>query len=260
MDERCVFCAGSLAGVAQGEHIFPQWLLKHLGVPKSDRMFQSVAAATASLDATGKPERVHGTWSFLEGRVCTDCNTGWMEHLEDKARPTLKKLMDGRGELLYLNQDERVTVTKWSAKTAFLVANVAPFKHPVPSGHLKALNGEDGQVPAGVQVFAAQVSSPTKSSYIQSMNWEHIYSSKAPIVGGAVGAYKIGIQFGNLLIVVAYSPSSFAQFATAAGIHIPLNPKTMVWPCYFYTPRVLPSVELPLWTFTRSLALAMGTN
>ena len=106
MTKTCVFCEGTLAGVGKGEHIFPQWLLKHLGLPKSDLMFQGVGAA-ASLDVEGKSERVHGTWSFLEGRVCTDCNTGWMERLETKARPTLKKLMDGTVNLFLLTEEER---------------------------------------------------------------------------------------------------------------------------------------------------------
>ena len=126
----------------------------------------------------------------------------------------------------------------------------------MPSGHLKALKGDEGKVPIGVYVFLGQAGSPTQSSYLQSMNWEHLYSSKNAIIGGAVGAYKIGVQFGRLLSLVAFTPSPYATFATAAGIHVPMNPSSMMWPSYLYTPKN--ATELPIWTFTRSLALAMG--
>jgi hypothetical protein len=55
----CVFCRRDLAGIAAEEHIFPRWLLKHLGIPKTDEMFQGVGM-TATLDtedATDRPPR-----------------------------------------------------------------------------------------------------------------------------------------------------------------------------------------------------------
>lgn len=40
MAGKCVFCRVTLTGVAAGEHIFPKWLLSHLGIPRTEQMFQ----------------------------------------------------------------------------------------------------------------------------------------------------------------------------------------------------------------------------
>jgi hypothetical protein len=251
----CVFCGGDLSTAPSEEHIFPQWLLKHLGIPKTDQMFQGVGLAATN--EIGEAVRIHGTWRFVEGRVCEPCNNGWMVALESKARPILKDLIDGERSVLTLTPEERATVTKWRAKTALLVANVSPFRHPAPAEHLRSLNGNDGIVPSGLSVFACLSKSPTQSSYLQSNHWTQIYSSRSGyVVGSLLDAYKIGIQFNYLFLLAAYWPDRNAVFATAAGLHVPMNQELKLWPSYFPTPPDGPEGH-PLWTFTRSLAVVI---
>jgi hypothetical protein len=251
MKRQCVFCRGDLQGVASEEHIFPQWLLKHLGIPRTDQVFQGTGAS-ATLDADEKDGRVHGAWRFVEGRVCARCNNGWLSELEEEVRPGLEALLAGAGKIVALTPPQRRLLSRWAAKTAFLVSNVSPFQRPVPPGHLWALNA-GGDVPPGVAVYAGQSGTPTKTAYIQSTQWTQFGSSRSGFVVGAMqDAYKIGLQIQDLLLLVAFAPKSGVSFVTAAGVHVPLNPERPVWPCYLATPPETP--QPPLWMFTRSLA------
>jgi hypothetical protein len=251
MAGQCVFCRRDLRGIAAEEHILPQWLLKHLGIPRTDQMFQGVGTS-ATLDVDQTEGRVHGTWRFVEGRVCETCNNGWLNDLERETRPGLEALIKGAGRIVALTPPQRRLLSRWAAKTAFLIANVSPFNRPVPPGHLWALNN-GGDVPPGVAVYAGQSGTTTRTAYIQSTQWHQFTSTRNGYVVGAMqDAYKIGLQVQDLLLLTAFSPKSGVQFVTAAGVHVPLNPERPVWPCYLAPIPEEP--QPPLWMFTRSLA------
>jgi hypothetical protein len=250
MAGECVFCRRDLSGAAAEEHIFPRWLLKHLGIPKTEQMFQGTGA-TATLDlGDATDQRVHGTWRFVEGRACKICNEGWLERLERDTRPGLEILIKHAGRIVALSPPQRVLLARWAAKTAFLIANVSPFQRPVPPGHLWALN-EGGDLPAGVHVFAGQSGTRTKLAYLQSTQWPQ-FSRGMPVVGALNDAYKIGLQIQDLILLVAFAQRSGVEFVTGAGVHVPLNPPGVIWPCYV-APAPQPP-QPPLWMFTRSLA------
>lgn len=251
MAGECVFCRLDLTGVAAEEHIFPKWLLAHLGIPKTDRMFQG-SGDEATLDADDVDGRIHGTWRFVEGRVCQKCNNGWLSDLERDTRPGLEVLMTNAGRLVALTPPQRLLLARWAAKTAFLVANVSPFQRPVPPGHLWALNN-GGPVPPGVAVFGCQSWTSAGAAYIQSTMWPQFHRRGFGIrVGAMANAYKIGLQIRDLMLLVAFTPTSGVDFITAAGVHIPLNPPRQLWPCYCAEMPEKP--QPPLWMFTRSLA------
>ncbi len=251
MPDTCVFCRRDLVGTAAEEHVFPQWLLNHLSVPRSDQMFQGVGSM-AMLDADETEGRVHGTWRFVEGRVCRTCNNGWLSQLEEDARPVLQELMEGAGTIVASTPTQRRIIARWAAKTAFLVANVSPFNHPVPAGHLWALD-EGGDLPPGVAVYAGQAHTGTKTAYLQSTTWPQFTARQdGYIVGALRDGYKIGLQFKDLMLLVAFAPMSGVRFVTAACLHFPLNPDGSIWPSY--TAPMPEQPQPPLWIFTRSLA------
>ena len=78
-------------GVRAREHAVPQWLMEHLGM-REDPLYLAVAQ---SADDVVLKSRRHVAGSFVEGRVCEDCNNGWMSALETEAMPILKPLIDG---------------------------------------------------------------------------------------------------------------------------------------------------------------------
>jgi hypothetical protein len=73
VNRECLFCGAQENGVLSKEHMIPKWLLEFLELPDDDRFFQGVAETTS-----GKlvEKREHSSFSFLEGRVCEECNTG----------------------------------------------------------------------------------------------------------------------------------------------------------------------------------------
>jgi hypothetical protein len=215
-------------------------------------MFQGFGmTATLDIDEV-EGRRVHGSWRFVEGRVCNKCNSGWLSDLERETRPGLEALIAGAGSVVALSDYQRRLLSRWAAKTAFLVANVSPFNRPVPPGHLRALNN-GGDVPVGVTVYAGQSGTTTNTAYIQSTQWlQFSRAGRGFPVGVMQDAYKIGLQIRDLLLLVAFALQSGVEFVTAAGVHVPLNPQRPIWPCYLAPVPDTP--QPPLWIFTRSLA------
>ncbi len=94
----CIFCRAKPAKWSE-EHVTPQWLLEHLGITRHSRMTQGYSGEE---DRT----REFSAYRFVEGRVCTSCNTGWMSRLETAAAPIVTSLVDGTANLAELSPAE----------------------------------------------------------------------------------------------------------------------------------------------------------
>src|SRR4051812_48809340 len=55
---------------------------------------------------------------FKVKRVCGDCNHGWMNDLENRARPVLTSLIQGRGRTIYVDSQRHIAT--WAVKTAMM--------------------------------------------------------------------------------------------------------------------------------------------
>ncbi len=91
MPRTCIFCNSPLTGVRAEEHVIPRWLMEYLEIT-DDQLYLAVAH---SEDDTIVKDRTHVAGNFVEGRVCEDCNNGWMNDLEKQARELLKPLIEG---------------------------------------------------------------------------------------------------------------------------------------------------------------------
>lgn len=103
MTRACIFCDSPLTGVRAKEHVIPQWLMAYLGIT-DDQLFLAVAQ---SVDNTILVDRKVDAASFVEGRVCENCNNGWMSDLETAAMELLKPLIEGRINILTLSDSFR---------------------------------------------------------------------------------------------------------------------------------------------------------
>ena len=208
--KRCVFCDREPASWSE-EHVTPEWLLDHLRVTAQDQMFQGLGTADGSVNL---PHRVHASRRFVEGRVCTGCNAGWMSRLETAASPMLKDLIDGNRGLSSLTDAERALLARWSVKTAYVIAGASVAKWPVPPPHMLTLNGDDGQIPGGVNVFACQRTFDPEHliNFIQSESWpQFLGEGGAPVqLSSARDAYKIAFSYKHLFLLVAFMPHSSA--------------------------------------------------
>lgn len=223
----CLFCGTVGSGSLTKEHVIPQWLLSHLGLPDDDQIFQGVANS-GSGELVGPP-RIHSSYAFVDGRVCDSCNSGWMSRLENAAIPVLTPLMDRSRTVDSLGRQETFVLAKWAAKTAYLHSWVGPLQRPVQRSHLEALRGDNGTPVLGVGVFAMQDSFVQPSAYIQTGHWpQFATSSPGSEEATPAEAYKVGLQFHHLYLLVAYWPNQSSIFVRLRNMHEQLLPSTTV--------------------------------
>ena len=229
MARRCLFCGAKGPGVLSDEHVIPEWLLNYVELPDDDIMFHGVAnAATGQLTKS----RIHSSFNFLEGRVCIECNTGWMSALEAVAKPILIPLLDNKRPVSNLSVEERLIVWKWTAKTAYVHSWAGPLKN-AQLPHLHALYGPAGLPVEGVYVVAMQADFTQPTGYYQAGTWPHFQPPAelvADVIGKASGSYKVGLQFRHLYLLTAFWPNPSVEIVLRQDMHLPVWPmKTAPW-------------------------------
>lgn len=223
MSAKCLFCGGREATPLTNEHVNPQWLLEHLGLPSDDKMLQGVVSTETGM-LVGRP-RVHSSHSFVQGRVCAGCNGGWMSRLENAVRPLLVSLIDRTKPIESLSVPEAALVSKWVGKTAYMHSWAGPLKDPVQVSHLEALCGDTGELVPGVGVCGMQAEYVQPSAYIQTGHWPQLCANERPDgVATPVEAYKIGLQYRNLHLLVAFWPNQTSMLTRVTGMHVRLFP------------------------------------
>ena len=220
MTRACIFCDSPLTGVRAKEHVIPQWLMAYLGIT-DDQLFLAVAQ---SVDNTILVDRKVDAASFVEGRVCENCNNAWMSDLETAAMELLKPLIEGRINILTLSDDERTTVAKWGTKTGYVISHAAPLqKTPEPS-HMRYMKDNAGAVPPRVEVFGQQSINTGDFRQIQRNQWPYLGKPLPNATPPPPGTYKIGFQFRCLMLLVAFWSDPKSMPMISAGIQIPLWP------------------------------------
>jgi hypothetical protein len=215
----CIFCDNPLTGIRAKEHAIPRWLMEYLGIT-DDQLSSAVAQ---SVDNAILIDRKMDAASFVEGRVCENCNHGWMSDLETASIDLLKPLIDGERNILTLSNDERTTLAKWTTKTAYVISHAAPLQKTPDASHLRYMKDNAGAVPLRVEVFGQQSINTGDFRQIQRNQWPHL-GEPLPNPAPPRGTYKIGFQFRCLLLLVAYwsDPKSIPMIS--ASIQIPLWP------------------------------------
>ncbi len=113
----CVFCG---RGPLTKEHALPRWLadplgghgsVKHAYLEPPDGALPTREWSSRGLDLKVKA-------------VCEDCNGGWMNALEGRARPSLYPMIEG-GDL-QLSAADCETITTWLLKTVLMLQLAEP--------------------------------------------------------------------------------------------------------------------------------------
>jgi hypothetical protein len=136
----CVFCG---ARPTTNEHVFPQWLLGV--IPGAGRLKHTWAAPE------GSDSESHA-WTtdvidFKANVVCgSECNHGWMERLEKRARPFLEPMIRGHQSTLYPEGAEMIAY--WALKTATMIDFAQEAEHRcVPESVYAELYAAKGVLP-----------------------------------------------------------------------------------------------------------------
>lgn len=257
-DENCLFCERALGGNRAKEHVVPAWLLKYLSVES-----QIVIPAVARMEDSEIIERRrHTADALLEGRICNDCNGGWMSRLEVAAKPLIIALIEGERLVFGLTDDERLLLARWSAKTAYMMNSSSNLRERIDSAHLRGIMTDADRLPTNVAVFFQQhglkEGHTRHFAWVQQNHWPYV-----PLVpplddeeNKGQGGYKIGLQFGQLVLLTVFWPHAGWKYVIGSGMHAPLWPVEAT--SFAYTINdTIPVNDSALWlmAFTRLLAV-----
>jgi hypothetical protein len=137
----CVFCG---ARPTTNEHVFPQWLI---GVIPGAGQLTHTWAAPEDSDSESRTWTTNDVIDFKARVVCgPECNHGWMERLEKRARPFLEPLIRGHSSTLYPEAAE--TIAYWALKTAMMIDFAQEAEHRcVPKSVYPELYAARGVLP-----------------------------------------------------------------------------------------------------------------
>jgi hypothetical protein len=228
MARTCLFCGRIISDRAK-EHVIPAWLQKTLGI--ADNFLLQVVSLTATNEVIDR--RLPTFDQHREGRICAACNNGWMSDLETDAGLVLKPLLAGHADIRHMSLPQRVTVARWAAKTAFMVNSSSSYDVRVPDIHFTGLYQHRHRLPLGVCVIG-QIHSPSCQIHVfQGPAW--MVSGNVPtrdeLVKAFKSSYKIGLQIGNLMLVIGYFPIAAYTLDLWRDVHCclwPLIPR-VVW-------------------------------
>lgn len=128
----CCFCGG---GPLSGEHLWPAWAGPIL--PRSaGRDYIALKRVWGDAPIVESVRRKQG--ALVEDRarvVCTACNNGWMNRIEQAARPSVERMILGRETSLA--QPEASRLTRWVTLKAMIIDRHRSREHVFTEDELK---------------------------------------------------------------------------------------------------------------------------
>lgn len=156
--KECAFCAGPSGGKNKSrEHVLPDWLNKYLPYPRDDYHEQEVGRVTSQAQGEQK-SRQYRRWPGDFGTrkvhgICKDCNNGWMSKLEERVKPHLVELIEGRA--VTPDAETLTLLSTWIVKTA--MTNELTGLARIPSSQEeRAFLKENQKPPEGWQILIAR--------------------------------------------------------------------------------------------------------
>lgn len=142
---KCVFCGHP---ETTNEHVFPQWLrevIPRKGTVPGGKITHTWEAPPGSTSESRAWEA--NKLTFQAKIVCQRmCNGGWMNNLENTARPFLEPMIQGRGRTLY--DAGREQIAYWALKTSLTADYAQEEEHrSVPAADYPALYAAQGVLP-----------------------------------------------------------------------------------------------------------------
>jgi hypothetical protein len=223
----CVFCGALLAAQRSREHIFARWLV--IRYDKLSQPFQ----VTWNSDADGsvRAQRDLTMANLVAGRVCRECNNGWMCRLEQSVMDMLPAVASGQRRLTDLGAGERELLARWATKTTVAArsADLGPQLVSASHGRILAI----GSMPP-MHVVARQADIDLGLAWHASQRWLITYPREtrdeaARLVGQS---HKTVLAIGQLLIAVCFWPDRPWPVIISRRSHTPLWPLPGSWRTY----------------------------
>jgi hypothetical protein len=222
---RCVFCDAILSGCRTREHVFAQWAIDEFQLDE-DR----ILATHFSADGKVLSDRCHNARQIILGRVCAECNNGWMSQLENGNKRVITELGHGRMDTFDLDDTAATLLARWTFKTALALHAASNYRRIVPTEHYRHAARSDADLPSDVFVFGKTWTLPPSGfCWWQSPSWwvhqpgRQLAASEQVVLKKE--AYKICICLSRLLLLVAFNPLPGTRILAWQYVHVPLWPR-----------------------------------
>lgn len=220
----CIFCNQTISGQKSKEHIIPQWALDYFKI----RNTKITPTHFSSGGSVIKSVRKHTLNNLVSGKICQQCNNGWMSKLEYSVKENIINLAENKKTVVELNPKERFLLARWTFKTALALNCGSNFLKNIPQDHYSYIFKNADSLPKHVVVFAQQHRPTEKFYWIQGSQWQiegkDFSIDKKLKATIETKSYKIALQLGYLILLVAYNPVDNYLFLCWKGIHVPLHP------------------------------------
>ncbi len=214
----CVFCdRRTYGGREGGEHVYPQWMLKFLGLENNRSQRRVIGPGTRGMPgqpATAEVFRSYRTKSMrvekfgrsTVWRVCTKCNNEWMSQLEAQAKPILTKLILGGATLGSTLDSERAALAHWMVKTACVFDCSETHERFIPDRVAKL--AKEGSAPPGMCLFGTHCENPALAGKALHGQLSSDWFSQAPspewFTEIQPHSFKFSFSAGYIVLLLAY--------------------------------------------------------
>jgi hypothetical protein len=180
-----------------------------------------------SIEGEIKSKRKHTLNNLLAGSICDSCNNGWMSSLEQESQRILKPRISGSLTLEDITLEERFILARWAFKTAICMNYSSNFYEMVPAKHFRFIYESQNTLPGRVFVCARTHKKTSDFSWFQTATWNFRGNQPDPYIQNILTTkgYKIGFQFGNLLLLISYLPIGGLAYILRRNYHLPLWPQ-----------------------------------
>jgi hypothetical protein len=220
MPRSCIFCGRT---PVTREHVMPRWLTAVL--PEQARfrgqdqqfVLQPPGGARSRLVLPHREMREPFNAMTVKA-VCAKCNGGWMNALEEAARPVLTSLI--KGESRQLEIDDVETIATWTVKTA-LMAQLTGVEYAAGLGAVYQVFYDERKPPQNSAVWAAATGAEDWGLRLEIVGaliaMEEESSSIQP--DDPVNTISVTIGLGNLLLHALLTARDRVSYPPLDEIH-----------------------------------------
>lgn len=177
--------------------------------------------------------RWHTLDGLVHGRICRDCNSGWLSAIENTSKELLSCLIQGSfyGEL---TANDCRNIATWAFKTCLVLNSASNYTRKIPERHSRYLYTYQ-LPPSYLKIHLAQFRGDEPFYWVQGPIWIVSAPGQTPteIERLTRRSYKITLQFRQLALRVCYWPKHdwplFEQSDKPVSIW-PDTPKQLTWP------------------------------
>jgi hypothetical protein len=215
---RCVFCGGR---PLTREHVFPKWLTDVLPAQdlfRGQDQYRILSRPDKTPAHLALPHReVREPFNAATARaVCANCNSGWMNAIEDSARPTLSRLI--RGDSTELASADVEAVATWTVKTALMV-QLTSVEGIAAFGQVYRNFFTDRRPPASAVVWAAATGAEDWALRAETVSALIATDEDSVTVADPVNTTSATLGLGLLLLHTVLTARPSVSYPPLSAIH-----------------------------------------